>query len=70
MLEIETLVRNFTSLLSQVHCLGTSIGVVVTSLFVLEEFFVALNSRIYNGKLLVVGIIATCRSSHNLTGNV
>lgn len=62
MFKHKALVSDFTSLLRQVHCLRTALGVVVRALLVLKEGLVALDGRIDCGNLLIVAITRGLRS--------
>lgn len=69
MLESETLIGNFTSLLGQVHRLRATLRVVVRTFLIFKEGIVALDGGIDQGDFLVVSITRGL-GRNNLRGHV
>ena len=68
-LKTKSFVRNFASLLREVHCLRASVRVVIATLLVLQESLIALD-RVVDRSYLLVVLVTRGLSCHDLTGDV
>ena len=66
---LETLVIDFSGLLSEIHSLRASLGIVVTTLLVLKEGLIPINSGLSLCDLLVISITRSL-GCDNLTWDV